>query len=57
MDLEENWAYDIYAEGNMIRFAENVAVNRELPVRVFSTVAEAEKWPLGNDVLSKVSKS
>jgi hypothetical protein len=25
-------------------FAENVAVNRAFPVRVFATVAAAEKW-------------
>ena len=28
----------------MMRFAETVAVNRSLPARVFSTVAEAEQW-------------
>ena len=35
---------DINAEGNLMEFAENVAVNRALPVRTFSTLAEAEKW-------------
>ena len=30
----------------MMQFAENVAVNRGLPVAVFSTVADAEKWLL-----------
>jgi hypothetical protein len=38
---------DINAEGNLMKFAETVAVNRGLPVRVFSTVAEAEKWLSG----------
>jgi hypothetical protein len=28
-------------------FAENVAVNRGLPVRIFATVADAEKWLAG----------
>jgi hypothetical protein len=28
----------------MMRFAENVAVNRAFPVRMFATVAAAEKW-------------
>ena len=40
---------DINAEGNLMKFAETVAVNRGLPVRVFSTVTEAEKWLLGID--------
>lgn len=29
-----------------MRFAEDVAVNRGIPVRVFRTVAGAEKWLL-----------
>jgi hypothetical protein len=33
-----------------MRFAETVAVNRGMPVRVFVSVAEAEKW-----LLSEVS--
>ena len=37
---------DVNAEGNLMQFAETVAVNRALPVVVFSTVAEAEKWLL-----------
>jgi len=32
------------ADGEMMRFAENVAVNRAFPVKVFATVAAAEKW-------------
>jgi hypothetical protein len=27
-----------------MKFAETVAVNRGLPVKVFSTVSDAEKW-------------
>jgi hypothetical protein len=37
---------DVNAEGNLMQFAETVAVNRGVPVVVFSTVAEAEKWLL-----------
>lgn len=40
---------DVNAEGDLMQFAETVAVNRALPVAVFSTVAEAEKWLLGED--------
>jgi hypothetical protein len=32
-----------------MQFAETVAVNRGLPVVVFSTVADAEKWLLSED--------
>jgi hypothetical protein len=35
---------DVNAEGELMRFAETVAVNRALPVAVFPTVAEAEDW-------------
>jgi hypothetical protein len=35
---------DVNAEGDLMLFAETVAVSRALPVTVFSTVAEAEKW-------------
>ena len=34
-------------DAEMMRFAENVAVNRAFPVRVFATVAAAEKWLKG----------
>ena len=37
---------DVNAEGDLMQFAETVAVNRALPVTVFSTVADAEKWLL-----------
>ncbi|MHA1940033.1 MAG: hypothetical protein ACW97O_17665 [Candidatus Thorarchaeota archaeon] len=40
---------DINAEGDLMKFAETVAVNRALPVTVFSTVADAEKWLLAKD--------
>jgi hypothetical protein len=38
---------DVNAEGDLMEFAETVAVNRGLPVAVFSSVSEAEKWLLG----------
>ena len=37
---------DVNAEGDSMEFAETVAVNRALPVTVFSTVTDAEKWLL-----------
>lgn len=37
---------DVNAEGDLMRFAETVAVNREMPAAVFPTVADAEKWLL-----------
>jgi len=40
---------DVHVEGNLMQFAENVAVNRGLPLAVFSTVADAEKWLLNAD--------
>ena len=39
---------DVYAVGDTMKFAENVAVNRGFPARVFSTVAAAEKWLVGD---------
>jgi hypothetical protein len=38
---------DVNAEGNRMEFAETVAANRGLPVRVFSSVRDAEDWLLG----------
>jgi hypothetical protein len=35
---------DVNAVGDMMQFAEDVAVNRGLPVRMFQTVAQAEQW-------------
>ncbi len=37
---------DVNAEGDLMKFGETVAVNRGLPVSVFSAVADAEKWLL-----------
>ena len=37
---------DLNREGDSMRFAETVAVNRGLSVTVFSTVSEAEDWLL-----------
>jgi hypothetical protein len=34
---------DVYAESNLMQFAETVAFNRSLPVTVFPTVADAEQ--------------
>jgi hypothetical protein len=35
---------DVNAVGRLMQFAEDVAVNRAMPVKVFATVAEAERW-------------
>ena len=35
---------DVHAQGELMVFAETVAVNRGLPLNEFSTVAEAEAW-------------
>lgn len=40
---------DVNAEDDLMKFAETVAVNRSLPVTVFSSVKDAEKWLLGMD--------
>jgi hypothetical protein len=40
---------DINATDDSMKFAENAAVNRSLPVSVFSTVANAEKWLMNKD--------
>jgi hypothetical protein len=37
---------DVHAEGPSMEFAETVAVNRGIPVAVFSTVAQARAWLL-----------
>jgi hypothetical protein len=45
---------DVNASGDMMKFAETVAVNRGAPVRLFASVADAEKWLLtqsGSDLL------
>lgn len=35
---------DVNAEGDLMRFAETVAINRGLRVAVFKTVSDAETW-------------
>jgi hypothetical protein len=35
---------DINARDDLMKFAEDVGVNRSMPLNVFPTVAEAEKW-------------
>ena len=48
MGALKSMAYvDVNASGDTMQFAENVAVNRAFPVRVFSTVEAAERWLLG----------
>ena len=37
---------DVNAEGDLMQFAEDVAVNRGSPVRVCATVDDAERWLL-----------
>jgi len=45
-DFEAIAYVDVNAEGNLMKFAETVAVNRGLPVMVFSSLAKAEEWLL-----------
>ena len=40
---------DANATGTLMKFAEDVAVNRGINVQVFATVADAEKWLLQLD--------
>jgi hypothetical protein len=40
---------DVNADGNLMEFAETVAINRGVPVAAFSTVADAERWLLNGD--------
>ena len=35
---------DVNAEGRLMQFAEDVAVNRAVPVKVFASLAQAERW-------------
>ena len=37
---------DVHADASLMKFVENVAVNRAMPLRIFPTVPEAEKWLL-----------
>lgn len=47
---------DVNAEGNLMQFAETVALNRGLPLRVFSSVVAAENWLLGMETKSAPSR-
>jgi hypothetical protein len=40
---------DLNAEGDSMEFAETVAVNRSLPVKMFDSISDAERWLLGKD--------
>ena len=40
---------DANAEGDLMQFAETVAVNRELPVAVFGSVDDARNWLLSHE--------
>ncbi len=42
--LEAMAFVDVNAQGDVMRFAEDVAVNRGFPVKVFPTVAAAAQW-------------
>jgi len=47
--LLEAIAYvDVNAEGNLMQFAETVAVNRGVRMTVFSSVTDAEKWMINS---------
>lgn len=35
---------DVHASGELMKFAETVAYNRGIPIRLFATVEEAETW-------------
>ena len=37
---------DVNGDGGLMQFAENVAVNRGIPIQIFSKVPDAEKWLL-----------
>jgi hypothetical protein len=40
---------DMNAKGDLMHFAETVALNRNAPAAVFSTVGEAEQWLLSKE--------
>ena len=43
----ESIAYvDVNAKGDLMKFAETVAINRAVPVKIFSSVHDAEEWLL-----------
>jgi hypothetical protein len=35
---------DVNVQGDLMQFAETVATNRAMPVKMFATVADAEQW-------------
>ena len=37
---------DVNGDSSLMQFAENVAVNRGIPIQIFSNVPDAEKWLL-----------
>jgi hypothetical protein len=39
---------DVHGATDTMKFAETVAINRGAPVRIFATVADAEKWLAGS---------
>lgn len=47
---------DVNAAGTLMKFAEDVAVNRGIYVRVFPSVADAEKWLIGLDTTDTRSR-
>jgi hypothetical protein len=40
---------DVNAEGDLMQFAETVGRNRGMPVEVFQTVTDAQRWLLNGD--------
>ena len=41
----ESIAYvDVNAKGDLMKFAETVAINRAVPVKIFSSLHDAEEW-------------
>jgi hypothetical protein len=45
---------DVHASGDNMHFAENVAVSRAFPVRVFATVAAARQWLEGQSPTNEI---
>ncbi|HEX5108618.1 MAG TPA: hypothetical protein VFV95_09240 [Vicinamibacterales bacterium] len=35
---------DVHAEGDLMKFAETVAANRGLPIRLFTSIDDARQW-------------
>ena len=53
--LEAMVYVDVNAEGDLMRFAGDMAVTRGVPVRVFPTVLAAQHWLLHGDRPSRVA--